>query len=134
MEDYREKIIRELKEFFKDRKDVLFAYLFGSIAYNNYNSKSDIDVAVFLDTDKDLFDERLSLINELETKFKKDVDVIILNTVKSNLLKYVVVKEGMVINEKNRDKRTDFEFKTLQNYFDYMPISKMYNEALLSKI
>ncbi|MDD5098339.1 MAG: nucleotidyltransferase domain-containing protein [Candidatus Pacebacteria bacterium] len=135
MENNREQIVSDLKEFFSKRKDVVFAYLFGSIAYNNYNSKSDIDVAVFLNSDKeDLFDERLFLINELETKFKKDVDVIILNTVKSSLLKYVVIKEGIVVDEKNRDKRTDFEFKTLQKHFDYMPISKMYNEALLSKI
>lgn len=134
MDEKREQIIAELKKFFKKRKDVVFAYLFGSIAYNNYNSKSDVDVAVFLKGRGDRFDKRLELIVELEKIFKKDADVIILNDVKSIFLKYVVIKEGVVVDEKNRAKRMDFEFKTLQQYFDYVPIMKMYNDALLSRI
>jgi len=132
MEDYREKVICKLKEFFKNRKDVVFAYLFGSIAYNNYNSKSDIDVAVYLDSDKDLFDERINLIVELEKKFKKDVDVIILNTTKSVFLKYVIFREGELVSEKDTEKRVDFELKAMRDYFDYAPYIKMYKEKLLS--
>jgi hypothetical protein len=134
MDQYREQLISNLKEFFSKREDVVFAYLFGSIAYDNYTSKSDIDVAVFLKTNKDLFDERINLIVELEKRFKRDVDVIVLNNSKSSFLKYFIIKEGVVIADKNKDIRTELEFKILENYFDYLPISKMYNDAILSKI
>ena len=134
MDQYREQLISDLKEFFSKREDVVFAYLFGSIAYDNYTSKSDIDVAVFLKTNKDLFDERINLIVELEKRFKRDVDVIVLNNSKSSFLKYFIIKEGVVIADKNKDIRTELEFKILENYFDYLPISKMYNDAILSKI
>ncbi|MFZ3054651.1 MAG: nucleotidyltransferase domain-containing protein [Minisyncoccales bacterium] len=134
MEKEREQIIAELKDFFKKRKDVVFAYLFGSIAYNNYNSKSDIDVAVFLKGKGDHFDKRLELIVDLETEFKRDADVIILNNAKSLFLKYFIVKEGVIIVDKDKDKRTEFEFRAMENYFDYLPISRMYDDAILSKI
>jgi len=134
MDRNREQIITELKEFFKERKDVVFAYLFGSIAYNNYTSKSDIDVAVFLKGKGDRFDKRLELIIDLEQEFKRDADVIVLNDAKSLFLKYFIVKEGVVVADKDKDKRTEFEFRTLENYFDYLPISRMYDDAILSKI
>lgn len=47
--DNLETIIIILKKFFQRRKGVLFCYIFGSFAYNNFNSKSDIDIAVYLD-------------------------------------------------------------------------------------
>jgi len=134
MEKEREQIIAELKEFFRERKDVVFSYLFGSIAYNNYNSKSDIDVAVFLKGKGDHFDKRLELIVDLEKKFKRDADVIILNDTKSLFLKYFIIKEGVIVVDKDKDKRTEFEFRAMENYFDYLPISRMYDDAILSKI
>ena len=134
MENYRKKIISELKKILEKEKGIVFAYLFGSISNNTYNSKSDIDVALFLEEDGDYFEKKLQIMEAIERKFKKSADVVILNNAKSSFLKYVIIKEGTVVLERKRDCRTNFEFKTMQEYFDYAPISKMYNDALLSKI
>jgi predicted nucleotidyltransferase len=133
MNEYREQLMSDLKEFFSKKEDVVFAYLFGSIAYNNYNSKSDIDVAVFLENkeDKDLFDERINLIVELEKKFKRDVDVVILNSVKDVFLRYVIFREGILLFRKDEEQRINFELRAMREYFDFAPYIKMYKEKLL---
>lgn len=132
MDKNREQIIAELKEFFKERKDVVFAYLFGSVAYDKHHSKSDIDVAVFLKGRGDRFEKRLELIVDLEKKFKKDADVIVLNDAKSVFLKYVIINEGCLVFEKDKEKRIDFEIKTVREYSDYLPYFKMYKDNILS--
>ncbi len=133
MEKYREQLIADLKEFFSKKEDVVFAYLFGSIAYNNYNPKSDIDVAVFLEEgSKDLFDERINLIVELEQKFKRDVDVVVLNSVNNVFLRYVIFREGILLFERDEEPRINFELRAMREYFDFAPYIKMYTEKLLS--
>jgi hypothetical protein len=132
MEKEKEQIIAELNEFFQERKDVVFAYLFGSVACDNNHSKSDIDIAVFLKGKGDRFDKRLELMADLGRKFKKDVDVIILNDAKSVFLKYVIINEGYLVFEENKEKRIDFEIKTVREYSDYVPYFKMYKDNILS--
>lgn len=125
-----------LEKFFLKKKGVLFCYLFGSFAYQNFTSKSDIDIAVFLDKKggRDFFERRLELIAELSKLLKREVDVIILNNLRSIFLKYVILKEGRLIFEKDRGKRIDFELKTLNEYFDFKPILKMYQQRMLKNI
>jgi len=132
MEKEREKIIRELKNFFKKKKDVSFAYLFGSVARNISHSKSDIDVAVFLSGRGDRFDRRIDLIAELEKKFKKDTDVVVLNDARSVFLKHVIASEGVLVFEGDKEKRIDFEIRTAREYSDYLPYFKMYKDNILS--
>lgn len=125
-----------LEKFFSQEKGVLFCYLFGSFAYKNFTSKSDIDIAVFLDKKKnrDFFEKRLELIAELSKLLKREADVIILNNLRSIFLRYVILKEGRLIFEKDRGKRIDFELKTLNEYFDFKPILKMYRQRMLKNI
>src|ERR1039457_4211889 len=40
-------LIKQLSEYFKGRKDVSFAYLFGSVAKGTSHSESDIDIGVY---------------------------------------------------------------------------------------
>jgi len=44
----RAELLRELRGFFSDRREVRFAYLFGSLAKGTQNTLSDVDIAVFL--------------------------------------------------------------------------------------
>lgn len=125
-------ITEKTKKIFQKRKGVLFCYLFGSFAYNNFNSKSDIDLAVYLDDEKgpDFFDERLELISGISQVFKKEADILVLNTAPL-FLKYVVLKEGKLIFSKDEKQRIDFELKTMNNYFDFKPILEKYNQRML---
>lgn len=129
-----EKYKNQLNKIFNEN-GVEFAYLFGSVAYKNSTLQSDIDLAVYLNdkADNDFFNNRLDLIKKTSQLFKRDSDIVILNTAPI-FLKYVIIKEGKLIFNKNDSKRIDFELKSLNDYFDYMPTLKIYNERTLSKV
>lgn len=124
---------QELEKVFEENQ-VLFAYLFGSQATGKANFESDIDLAVYLNEDcKDLFKRRLFLIERFQDVLKKNVEVIILNEQRSILFKFVIIKEGKVIFEKNHGKRVDFELKTMEEYYDFQPFLEAYNKAYLER-
>ena len=127
------KITEIVEKTFSKEKAVLFCYLFGSTASAKTISTSDIDIAIYLDEKKckDFFEKRLELIAKLSKELKKDVDVVILNTAPP-LLKYVVLKEGKLIFERDESKKIDFELRSINEYFDFKPILDMYNKHLLS--
>ncbi|MCD6500640.1 nucleotidyltransferase domain-containing protein, partial [bacterium] len=117
---FEKDLIKNLSKFFKKEKEVLFCYLFGSRAYGKPISTSDIDLAVYLDEKKcrDLFEKRLELVSQISQIMHKDVDILVLNN-SSPFLKYVVLKEGKLIFEKEKGKRIDFELRAMNEYFDY---------------
>ena len=129
----QQKIIKIVKDFLKKEEGVLFCYLFGSLSYQNYTSKSDVDLAIYLDAKKspDFFKKRLDLIANLSKKLGKEADVVILNTAPI-FLRYVILKEEKLILEKNKEKRFDFEIKAMREYFDFKPIMEKYYERILN--
>lgn len=133
MENTLQEISQSLKKFFATEKGVLFCYLFGSMAYQKTTSKSDIDLALYLDDKKckDFFEKRLELISQTSRILKKEVDIVILNTAPP-FLKYVVLKEGKLIFSRDEGKRIDFELNVINDYFDFKPILEMYNQRLLT--
>lgn len=131
--DKSKKFIREaLQKFFRQQKEVVFCYLFGSHATGHAIAKSDVDVAVYLDPlqKQDQFEKRLELIAELSKFLKKEVDVIVLNTAPP-FLKHVVLKEGVLLFDRDTSSRIDFELKAANEYFDYKPTLELYNQRLL---
>lgn len=128
---FMEKYKNQLRAIFK-KNGAEFVYLFGSRACGQVTPESDVDIAVYLKEKKvkDFFNQRLDLIAELSRLFKKETDVVILNTAPP-FLRYVVLKEGRLIFCANNFKKIDFELKSLNDYFDYLPILKIYNERLL---
>lgn len=129
----QQNIIRFLKKPLQKERKVLFCYLFGSLAYENFTSKSDIDLAVYLDKKKckDFFEKRLELISQLSKSLKKDVDIVVLNTA-SPFLKYVILKEGKLVFERDKEGRIDFELRAINEYFDFKPILDLYHKNLLA--
>ena len=105
-----EEIKQKINTFCEKDKDILFAYVFGSQVINRTDSESDIDIAIFLDEKvEDRFEKRLKLMGAFERIFNKRADVVILNDIKSIFFKFVIIKEGKLVFEKDPDKRADFE-------------------------
>ncbi|MDD5621294.1 MAG: nucleotidyltransferase domain-containing protein [Candidatus Pacebacteria bacterium] len=126
-------IIKQIESVSKKRKEIILSYLFGSFALGTTNRNSDVDIAIYLDSKKvkDLFDARLMLIKEFSQALKKDVDVVVLNTAKP-FLKYVIIKEGKLVFQRDEGLKIDFEVKTLNEYFDFKPYMEMYQKAALN--
>lgn len=125
---------QKLSQLFNKHR-VVFAYLFGSQVSGKTNSESDVDIAVYIDEKNisDLFKTRLLLIEELQTIFKKQTEVVLLNEFRSIFFKFVIIKEGKVLFEKNHSKRVDFELKIMQEYYDFQPFLNAYNQAYLTR-
>ena len=108
---------------------------FGSAASGKTNLESDIDLAFYLEDKevKDFFKKRLFLTEKIQSLLKKRVEVIILNEIRSIFFKFVIIKEGKIILERDHTRRIDFELKTMQEYYDFQPFIKEYNEAYLQR-
>ncbi len=118
-----------IKSFLKANQHVLFAYLFGSRARQQETALSDIDIAVYLKCKLDFFTVRLQLIEALSRTLKSDaIDLIVLNEAPI-VLKYEIIREGIVIKENKRN-RVLFETKALREYLDSEPIRLVQIEAL----
>lgn len=131
----KKQIIKILRNALREENKVLFCYLFGSFAYGNITSKSDIDIAVYLRPEirADFFDIRLNLIAKLTHALGREVDVLVLNTAPS-FLRYVVLKEGLLLLDRDLKHRIEFELKSINEYFDYKPILDIYRARLYPSI
>lgn len=91
MEDIRTKnIIEELTEYFNKKKEVAFAFLFGSYANAQARFSSDVDIAVYfypkhtkpIEVEEPIYyDQETGIWTELEKILKKEVELITLNRV-----------------------------------------------------
>jgi len=113
------------------------AYLYGSVARGRPLPSSDIDVAL-------VFTERLSpyprLLLELEVQAALEeacgltgLDVRSINhaplTVQGR-----IVQEGLLLYERDRDRRIAFEALTRRKYFDYRPTAERMQRAFLDLV
>ena len=110
-----------LKELFQGYAEIKLAYLFGSRAKRSGGSLSDYDFAVYFDDMKNssMFSIKLDLITQISRILKSDkIDIVILNLTKSPELKYLILKEGILVFEREPFK-VMIEPKILNEYFDF---------------
>lgn len=110
-------MIEGLKKMLQTKKNIVFAYLYGSRAKGTSRPDSDIDIAIYL-SEKMTTDEYLDLKMELSEDLTKDVDLILLNEA-SPLLKFEVYQNHKVIFSKDKDAETSFKVKTIFEYNDF---------------
>lgn len=125
-----QKNLEEITKLFKDNlKNLLqeynikLIYIFGSYAKGNNNANSDLDIAVLLNNDYDPMD-KLSLIGDLTSIFKRDdIDLVILNSANS-VLKHQIIKYGKLVFMENEDIKVNFEVRVLKEYMDMEPFRR----------
>lgn len=121
--------IKELQKYFELYPQIKLVYLFGSKAEGKDGPLSDYDFAVYLDEkDKKKRDDlRLKLIADISSKLKtNEVDVCILNDIEAPEFKYNVVKNGILIFEKEPFKLL-VEPHIFNEYFDFRHSLIKYN-------
>ena len=124
-------IAAKVREVLLGQEEAVFAYVFGSTATGKTRKTSDVDIAVYLAPQEKtkFFDIRLKLLELLTRAIPSQADVLVLNTA-APFLRYVVLKEGKLVFERNPEARLDFELKALNEYFDYKPILEQYRNRL----
>ena len=128
-------IAKKIKKVLLGQREAVFAYVFGSTATGTARKGSDVDVAVYLDPGerRRFFDIRLELLEKVTRAIADQADILVLNTA-APFLKYVVLKEGKLVFERDPEARLDFELKALNEYFDYKPILKQYHNRLRASV
>lgn len=104
----KEELIRTLKDYFGQKDEVEFAYLFGSFARGDNHKLSDIDIAVMCKEECDIL-RMMSQISRL--LYFEDIDIVDLKKLRNNSLLMDVIKEGIVLKDSQRR-----EYWEVENY------------------
>lgn len=118
--------------------DVLVAYLFGSAARGEMRPGSDVDVAVLISPRgaarairPTLASMRSGLQADLQEAARRSVDLVILDHASPDLI-HRVLRDGVLLAERDRSARIRFEVDARNAYFDVLPFLIRYREAALS--
>jgi len=127
-------LLQELKEkiepIFSEDKRIICAYLFGSSATGMVHKRSDLDLAILLDPEKVktfCLDDLLNLEVKLTLALKTErYDFVVCNKA-SLILKFRIISTGKIIYNINDALRCEFEERTMQEYYDFLPRLNEFN-------
>jgi uncharacterized protein len=109
---------------------VQVAYVFGSAGRGEDSSASDVDVALLAGAELGL-DRRARFSETLARalSFSRRVDVVDLRAT-SPVLMAEVVRDGVVVLERDREARIDFEMDAIRKFEDTRPLRRLQHELL----
>lgn len=128
MNSYRDSMsIKNIKEsllpvFERYGDQIVFSYLFGSAAREELSPLSDIDLAVYFSKKdgRDLFDLKLSLHADIcRALGRNDVDIVVLNTAENLMLLEDIIRNGIVLYDREVETREDYEIRVLHQAIDF---------------
>jgi len=124
------KLEEEIGKVLEGHKEVVLAYLYGSVAKGYAGRGSDIDVGLLLRKDFEagaLYPARVAREIKEKCRFSQDVDVRILNDGSQRFL-HQVITEGRIILLRDEGERVKFETSVIDRYIDFKPFYKQYDE------
>lgn len=108
-------LLQAIERYLKNNSLIIFGYLFGSYAKGEQRDNSDIDLALYLQ--KENLDTLLQINYELSKITQKDIDIVVLNSVKNIYLTDAILRDGIIL--KDSSQRIDFELKMQENILDF---------------
>jgi predicted nucleotidyltransferase len=129
----REGVARRVVAHLEREADVLFAYIFGSLAIGTFRPESDVDVAVSLRAPGDKvmrFERRLQLEGALQDATGRPVHVVDLEGAHP-LLQHQVRKTGRLIIDKDPARRVKLEVAARRRYLDMLPVYRSRRQSAL---
>jgi len=117
--DNIESLIPLVTDYLKSNPNIIFAYLFGSLAKGKQQPLSDVDIAVYLKKGADVAECKLDILGRLIDILQTDeIDLVVLNTVNLPLVINVLKSKKMIV-DKEPFVRHIFESLTMRKYFDF---------------
>ncbi len=127
-------LLEDLKNFLESDADIVFAYIFGSYGMGKQNPLSDVDIAVYLSSEKDFFEKKLALIGKINAILKTDeVDLVILNEAPLSL-QFQVLKTGQLLFTRNKDRLINFKSMVYDLYCDTAPLRAIAEKNLIKRV
>ena len=124
MEELQEKIKRIVLE----KVDCEAIILFGSYTRNTQNAESDIDIAIKTKeviTKKDIF----YIVQELEEEFKKDIDLIDINSIGDGF-RYEILMNGIILYCEDKLKFELYKLDMCKEYLELNESRKLITENI----
>lgn len=123
-------IIKTITDSLDKYQNVVFAYIYGSFVIDELFS--DIDIGIYISNEKikNTLSLEFELGNMLENLAKLPIDVRIINQAPTSFV-YNVIKNGILIRDKNPDLRADFEGCIFKKYSDFARYRKEYLKEIL---
>lgn len=120
----RRNILDSLKLDISERKNIVFAYLFGS--FNDYDERvgfRDIDIAAYFSTAEETLSASISLSYTLSNKYSLCIDCMPMNDLPL-YLRYRIFSKGVVIFCRNKDLKDILVEETITEALDFLPLRK----------
>lgn len=115
-------IENRIKDFFSNRPEIIFAYLFGS--FINKKHFHDVDAAVYLSKDFNKNDFKLFpygyesfLLSELNILIRENIDIVVMNNAEI-LIQQRIINKGILLFSKDDRKRIHYENYIRKLYID----------------
>ena len=128
----RETVVKQLRKVLNDVEtdSVVAAYLFGSVARQQHNSRSDVDVAVLFDPPppNQLLGPLSVLRGTFEDALSRPVDLVVLNHAPPDLV-HRVLRDGVLLCDRVPQTRIAFEVQARNAYFDIKPYLDEYRKG-----
>lgn len=121
----KNEIQKKIEEYLSKRREIVFAYIFGSFAENKVFN--DIDIGIYVDGKIRLFYD-IEISRDLERILSVPADIIILNKASSMLIHRI--SKGTLIKDADFIKREDFLAKNWKLYLDFRPKINDYIEMI----
>jgi len=124
-------LAEKISGILKGKGYILFAYIFGSFA--SEDDFKDIDIGVFTsgEESRSPLKLELKLEGEIEDVIHIPVDIRIINNAPPYFI-YNVLKGGIVIVDKDRSLRSDFEGLVYKKYFDFQHLRNEYLREIIN--
>jgi predicted nucleotidyltransferase len=124
----RAAIEQALRTFFaRERRGVVAAYLFGSVARGTPRRGSDVDIAILCapEPPTSLAGLPLDLEAELERLLGVPVQIVVLNRAPVDLI-HRVLRDGVLLVDRDPSTRIRFEVRARNEFFDLQPVLARY--------
>ena len=118
-----------LRDFFRDRREFVAVYLFGSQARGQARPDSDVDLGLLYATPPEatLLAQPYELEADLSRRLGRHVSCTVLNTAPPDLV-HRVLRDGIIVAETDKSRRIAFEVKLRNEYFDLLPKLREYRK------
>lgn len=109
---------------------IVAAFVFGSVARGTAGPSSDVDVAILQarDPEPSYAALPLRLEGDLERALGRRVDLVVLNVAPVDLV-HRVLRDGVLVLDRDRSLRIAFEVRARNAYFDLLPILRQYRRG-----
>ena len=117
--DNIQRLLPEAEVYLRSHPEVVFAYLFGSLAKGKPTPLSDVDIAIFLTDGIDVAETKLEILGRLVDILQTDeIDLVVLNAASLPLINNITKYHKLIVDKKPFD-RHRFESLAMRKYFDF---------------